>query len=692
MAVNIGPKIGIDGEKEYRQQLTSIIAQAKTLDTEMKALTASFTKNTSEQEKNAKTTEVLRKQIEKQQELVDKLAKGVEESAKKYGENAVETEKWKQQLNKAQGELNGMQSRLADMDGGLEDVNEELDEGGKKTSRFADLLKSQLLSDAIVGGIKALASAMEAVGKATVNVAKEVVAAYGEFEQLEGGVYKLFGEEAAQQVIQNASRAYKSAGMSMNEYMETVTGFSAALIKSLGGDTEKAAAIADRAVQDMSDNANTFGTDMATIQAAYSGFAKQTYTMLDSLNLGYGGTKAGMEALILDAEKLDTTFKATRATNGDLEMSFNDIVRAIGIVQDSMNITGTTSNEASRTVQGSISSMKSAMQNFVIGLGRDSSDIDMLLNNVVESFQDVVRNVQPILERFIDYIPGVIGAVIPVLQRLAPELIQTAVGIFNSLLEAIISVLPDLIPIAVEAIKLIANTLIQNLPTIIAAGVQLIVALVNGFAEALPALIEQAPMIISTLATAIIQNLPTIISAGMQIIQALINGLISTAGSLPQIAYDILLSIKDTFAGGVEAAWGWGRDLIINFANGIIEHTKAVWSSVKNVAQSIWDLLHFSEPETGPLKDFHTYAPDMMRTFAKGISQNQHLVTEATSRAMQGVSDAMTVNGPTNNAYNYGGFNISIYQQPGQSSDDLVNELMYKMQNRIDARKAVYDT
>ena len=164
------------------------------------------------------------------------------------------------------------------------------------------------------------------------------------------------------------------------------------------------------------------------------------------------------------------------------------------------------------------------------------------------------------------------------------------------------------------------------------------------------------------------------------------------AGSLPQIAYDIIINLKDSFAGGVEAAYGWGRDLIINFANGIIEHTKQVWSSVKNVAQSIWDLLHFSEPDAGPLKDFHTYAPDMMKTFAEGITKNAHLVTDAASQAMGGVSTAMQSGSATSNAYNYGGFNIAIYQQPGQSADDLINELMVKMQNRIDARKAVFAT
>ena len=678
MARDIGPKIGIDGEAQYRREINEIIQQAKTLDAEMKALTTSFDKEADAKKKNAEVSKKAAEQIEVQKERIKKLEEMVQRSAEATGENSTETNKWKEALANAKTQLN-------QLEGGLETTT-------KKSSIFAETLKAMFSKEIIMGGLNMMKDGIVALGKATASMAKEVVAAYGDFEQLEGGVKKLFGEENAQRVIRNAQQAYKTAGLSANQYMETVTNFSASLINSLGGDTEQAARMADIAIRDMADNANTFGTSMESIQAAYQGFAKGQFTMLDNLKLGYGGTKTEMERLVKDAEGLNSTFKAQRYSNGELALSFADIVAAIDIVQGHMNITGTTAKEASGTVRGSIDSMKAAFQNFVVGLGSDKADIDMLLDGVVTSFQDVVKNVQPIVERFIDYIPGVISAVLPVLRNLAPQLINTAVGIFNQLLNAIISVLPDLIPIAIDAIKLISNTLIQNLPTIIEAGVQLIVGLIQGFAEALPTLIDQAPRLISTFVNSLINNLPALVTAGVKIIEALIKGLISMVGNLPQIAYDIIINLKDSFAGGVEAAYGWGRDLIINFANGIIEHTKQVWSSVKNVAQSIWDLLHFSEPDAGPLKNFHTFAPDMMKEFANGITRNQHLVSDAASNAMEGVSTAMSAGSATSNAYNYGGFNISIYQQPGQSSDDLVNELMVKMQNRIDARKAVFAT
>ena len=583
MARDIGPKIGIDGEAQYRREIENIIQQAKTLDAEMRSVASAFDEEADAQKRNKAISEQVAKQIEVQKQRVQLLADMAERSAEATGENSTATLRWKEALANAKTQLN-------DLEGGLEETTE-------KTSIFGETLKAALSKEVIMGGLNAIKDGMIAIGKAAVSFGREVVMSYADFEQLEGGVQKLFGTDAIR-VIENAQQAFKTAGMSANEYMETVTSFSASLINSLGGDTAEAAKLANRAIQDMSDNANTFGTDIQSIQNAYQGFAKGQYTMLDNLKLGYGGTKTEMERLITDAEKLNKNFKAQRDTNGNLALSFDDIVNAIGIVQDKMNITGTTAREASGTISGSIDTMKSAFQNFVTGLGMNNADIDMLLGNLVQTFQNVVTNIQPIIERLIEYIPGVVAAVIPVLEGMAPDLIRTAVELFNAFINAMIDVLPDIIPVAIEAINLLANTLIQNLPTIIEAGIQLIIGLISGFAEALPTLMAQAPKLISTLANAIINNLPTIITAGIKIIQALIEGLISMAGNLPQIAYDILVSIKDTFAGGVEAAWGWGRDLIINFANGIIEHTKAVWSSVKNVAQSIWDLLHFSEPDT----------------------------------------------------------------------------------------------
>lgn len=675
MAKDIGPRIGIDGEAQYRKEIQNIIQQAKTLDAEMRAVASAFDDNADSQKKNKAVTEQINKQIEVQKERVRLLQDMVERSAKATGENSSQTLKWKEALANAQTQLNGLEGSL--------------DNTTKKTSTFGETLKAMLSKEVIVGGLTAIKDGIVELGKATVEFGKSVVSSYGDFEQLEGGVKKLFGDDY-KTVIENAQNGFKTAGLSANEYMETVTGFSASLISSLGGDTEQAARMADIAIRDMSDNANTFGTDMQSIQNAYQGFAKGQYNMLDNLKLGYGGTKTEMERLVKDAEKLNSSFKAQRYSNGELALSFADVVAAIDIVQGEMGITGTTAREASGTIAGSIASMQSAWQNFVTGVGTADADIDLLLGNVVGSFQDTVNNVLPVVERLIDYIPGIFAAVMPILESMAPDLVDTAIDLFQALLDGFISMLPTITPVAVDIIVRIVDALVKNLPALIDAGIQLIIALINGLIEALPQLISYAPQIISTLVKAIINNLPAIINAGVQLIKALGEGIMSMASQLPEIILDVLFAIKDTFGEGAKAAVTWGKDMMISFGNGIAEAASHVWDNVKGVAKGVAKIIGFSEPDEGPLSDFHTYAPDMMKSFAEGIRQNTHLVTEAASQAAQGVSGAMSMSGGTSNSYNYGGFNVVVNQQPGQSADAVVDELMIKIQSRIDARKAVF--
>lgn len=677
MATKIGPKIGIDGEAEYRKQMEQIIQQAKTLDAEMKSLTSSFDKQASAQEKSRAASEQLNKQIENQKSLIAELEKMVARSAEATGENSTTTLKWKQQLANARTELNNMEH-------GLDDATE-------KTNVFGETLKAMVTKEAIIGGLKAIANGFIAIGKACVSIGKDVVMAYADFEQLEGGVKKLFGEENAQAVIRNAENAYKSAGLSMNEYMETVTGFSASLISSMGGNTQKAVEVADRAIRDMSDNANTFGTDMQSIQNAYAGFAKGQYTMLDNLKLGYGGTKTEMERLIVDAAKMTDVQERLGVTVDANSLSFENIINAISVMQESMSIAGTTSDEAMKTISGSIGMLKSSFENLKIGLGTDTADIDMLLNNLVESFQAVVHNVEPIVQRLIDYIPKLFDAIAPTIEAMLPELLDTATRLFDSLLNTFIRCIPQLIPVAVKAVTTIMNTLIQNIPLLVEAAVQLILALANGLIDALPYLMEQAPVIIAAIATALIKNFPQIIETGIKLIEALIKGLLSMLGKVGEAMGQIWNSIKNVAKEMVQSALNWGRDMIGNLASGIIDKARAVYSAIKDVAHSIWSLLHFSEPEEGPLKDFNSYGPDMMKTFAAGIRKNAYLVEDAARQAASGASLALNAGvAGGGKAYNYGGFQIAVYQQPGEDSDALVDRLMYRIQDKIDQQKAVF--
>ena len=283
MAVNIGPKIGVDGEAEYRRQINQIIQQSKTLESQMKLVASQFTAATTAEERSAKTASVLSKQIDVQRERVKLLAEQTGKAAAKYGPLNEYTLKYQESLNKATARLNEMQNELRDTTSEVRDMDDAMDDGAKKALSFGDVLKANVASDFIVSGIKAMASAIKEAAAALVDLGKQSIMGFAEQEQLIGGVDTLFKESSAQ-VQQYANDAYKTAGLSANQYMETVTSFSASLLQSLGGDTAAAAQKADQAITDMSDNANKMGTDISSIQDAYQGFAKQNYTMLDNLN------------------------------------------------------------------------------------------------------------------------------------------------------------------------------------------------------------------------------------------------------------------------------------------------------------------------------------------------------------------------------------------------------------------------
>ena len=295
--------------------------------------------------------------------------------------------------------------------------------------------------------------------EALANITKASLDSTASLEQNVGGIETLFGS-SADTVIANAEKAYKTAGLSANQYMETVTSFSASLLQSLGGDTTAAAAAADQAVIDMADNANKFGTDIQSIQNAYQGFAKQNYTMLDNLKLGYGGTKEEMERLITDAEALNSSFQATRDENGNLTMSFSEITEAIHIVQDEMGIAGATATEASSTIEGSVNSAKAAYDNFLNGSGSAEEFADA----IITAADNIGNNLVTITERFATELPELVtrlGKALPgFIQKVGPPVFEAVKSIISSLLQL----------------------LIENLPAMIASGVDLLVGLLTGFA------------------------------------------------------------------------------------------------------------------------------------------------------------------------------------------------------------------
>ena len=465
MAVDIGPKIGIEGEKEFRDALKSMSTQLKTLDTEMKAVTSAFNANDSSQEKLSAQTDVLTRQLGLQENKISEIQKALDYARANYAENSNEVQRWQQALNNATADLNNTKKQLGELSGGVDDVGEAMDNAGEKTSVFGDMLKANLLGGAIRSGISALVSATkELIGGA--------VEGYAEYEQLVGGVETLF-KDSAGTVQDYANNAYKTAGLSANEYMETVTSFSASLLQSMGNDTEAAAKKADQAITDMSDNANKMGTDMQSIQNAYQGFAKQNYTMLDNLKLGYGGTKEEMQRLIDDANALNAA--QGNYTNYTID-SYADIVDAIHTVQTEMGITGTTALEASTTVEGSVNSMKSAWSNFVTGLGSDNADISELSAQLIESVGTVAENVLPVVETVLKNIAEAVS-------NDGPEMIEQFVSYA-------IEKLPEIIKLGLQMVLALVKGLVQNLPELWTAVLEMTAGIAQTILDALPDIIE----------------------------------------------------------------------------------------------------------------------------------------------------------------------------------------------------------
>ena len=384
-----------------------------------------------------------------------------------------------------------------------------------------------------------------AVGAAAAGITALTTAAvnnYAEYEQLVGGVETLF-KGSADKVQEYADNAYKTAGMSANEYMSTVTSFSASLLQSLGGDTEKAGEYANQALTDMSDNANKMGTSMEMIQNAYQGFAKQNYTMLDNLKLGYGGTQAEMQRLIEDAAKLSDTVDAQ-------DMSFANIVEAINVVQTEMGITGTTAKEAASTIQGSVGMMKSSWTNLVTGISDENANLDVLITNFVDSVGTVAQNIVPKIgialnsasKLIRDLIPVIVQEIPVFIEENLPILAEAAISIIKSLVDGISGSQEMLMETAFETITYLAESLITMLPQIVELGLELIVSLANGIAESLPELIP-------TIADVILQIVDTltnpdmlskILDAALVLIVELSYGLMEAIPQLVDAVLDII--------------------------------------------------------------------------------------------------------------------------------------------------------
>ena len=569
-----------------------------------------------------------------------------------------------------------------------------------------------------------------AVGAAAAGITALTGAAvknYAEYEQLVGGVDTLF-KNASKKVQQYAANAYKTAGMSANEYMSTVTSFSASLLQSLGGDTDKAAEYANQALTDMSDNANKMGTSMEMIQNAYQGFAKQNYTMLDNLKLGYGGTKEEMKRLIADAAELDKSIDAN-------DMSFGNIVKAINAVQTQMGITGTTAIEAGRTISGSVGSMKAAWENLLTGLADGNADIEELVGNLVTTIVGdgtdknlgVFGNIKPAIETALngavelvkELFPQIVEMLPSLLEQTIPNLVSSAFSVVESIIDAISDNSSKLSKSIVGAITSILLHAAENTPKLIGGIITLILSLIKEIGKNLgtiiPALITGIMDIIYEIAVrapeltdaifAVIDGIVNALTspegivkmtmAGFKLIVGLISGIV---GSIPKVifgALSIITNIATTFK---ETNWG---ELGKNIVDGVLSGLKNAWANLTKWFDDSWsDLVGGVKKLLGIHSPSRVFA-EIGKNMALGIGEGWD---DEFGDIEKGINSSMSFDDATFGVSSYsgggmlGGFggttfgtvNINIEGYNAQDDDELAEMIAEKLQIMKERRGAVF--
>ena len=579
-----------------------------------------------------------------------------------------------------------------------------------------------------VGGA-AIAAGVAMATKAVVDFGKQAVESYANYEQLVGGVETLYGnayssieeyaagvgmslDDAADTwedyqnrqatVLANADNAYITAGLSANDYMETVNSFAAALNSSLGEYAWQSANFADVAVSDMADNANKMGSSMESIQNAYQGFAKGNFTMLDNLKLGYGGTKGEMERLLREAERLEGYMEGSLSVD-----NFADIIDAIHIVQENMGITGTTAKEAMFTIEGSAAATKAAWENVITAVGRgegldeafnaliDSvfggADGGGLLNNIIPRIQTVMEGIGEFVSKATPYIADKLPALI---ESVVPTLLSSAVVLVEGLAQGIINALPVLIPIAIDVVMQLANAIIDNLPMIISTGVQLIGELIVGISQALPELIPAAVDALLELVDGLLDNIDLLIDAAVQLTIGLAEGLIKAIpvlvekapiiisklvigliGAIPQLviaAGQIITGFANAINNVAPRLQQVGQNLVNGLKNGIINAWNGMVQKVKDMANNLVSAVKGVFGIHSPSKVFAQIGEYCVEGYDEGFSD---FGVEAVNDVQSAMDEMSAIQPPTFNAEMTSNMDATKYASASGTTSDLYNLL-----------------
>lgn len=528
-----------------------------------------------------------------------------------------------------------------------------------KASNFGSALKSGLGAAAKVA-TAATAAAATAVGAIT----KKAVDSFGEYEQLKGGVETLFGD-SAMRVLENSKKAFESAGMSQNQYMETSIQSAAALINSLEGDQAKAAELMDMSIVDMSDNVNKMGTSMEAVQNAYRGFSRGNFTMLDNLALGFAGTKEGMQELLDKAKELS-------GVEYDID-SYADIVEAIHVVQKEMGIAGTTAKEGTETIQGSLAQLGAAWENLVAGIANPDANLGELIGLVIRSAETALGNLLPAIENALEGISGLIERMVPMItkrlpgliEKILPPLLNAATALINGLVQA----LPGLLQVLAAQLPTLINSLMQTilsvLPMLVEVGLQIIVTIANGISESLPTLIPTIVEVIMQILNVIIENAPLLIDAGLLLITNLIEGIVNAAPALLEQAPTIIMNFVQALITAAPQILMAAVTLIQNFVSGISTNLPQIIQSgvemlmaiITGIIQALPEIISTSLQVIGAIKE--TFASinwlelganiiqGIIKGIVSGVGALVDAVKSAAQKALDGAKSFLGIKSPS---------------------------------------------
>lgn len=515
---------------------------------------------------------------------------------------------------------------------GRQEVEKFSEEGEKGFNKFGEAAKK--VGNAVKTGLKAASVAITAAAAGVAALTKAAIDNYAEYEQLVGGVETLFGK-SADEVQKYAANAYKTAGMDANKYMETVTSFSASLLQSLGGDTAKAAQVGDMAITDMADNANKMGTSMESIQNAYQGFAKQNYTMLDNLKLGYGGTKEEMERLLQDATKLT-------GVKYDIN-NLSDVYSAIHAIQGELGITGTTAKEAGSTIAGSMAMAQASWQNLLTGIADDNADFEGLIDNFVDSVGTAANNILPRIEIAINGVSQLISKLVPeiasrlpgLIEGVLPQLLQAGVNVVTALIQGIVQAAPSIVTAIVGMIPQVIDALVQGitlivealpgliqtlaaalptlLPQLIDGLVALIVMLCENFANILQPIIDALPTIITSIVTALIDNLPALIDGVIALVLGIVDATSQIIEVLLPMIPDITIAIVEAIIKSIPQILGGIWEIL----KAIISAVGTLFSSIKEYYNNWWSGISDALGKIGGWVNTNVVQP--VKNFFKGL-------------------------------------------------------------------------